>query len=84
MAQPTRSPRKRAARANGNLISRLRQVKAQPIPEIADGATTWTAQKLRSVEQQIFLLTQEAERVTVVQRDLLECPSLVLPGSTLL
>jgi hypothetical protein len=84
MTPSTRSPRKRAAKANGNLISRLRQVKAQPMPEITDGETTWTAQELRSAEQQIIDLTKEAERVTVVRQSLLECPSIVLPGAILL
>lgn len=98
MAPSIRSRRKRGGKAktsppapllqerggSDEVIKRLRRIKAQPLQELSEEQATWTAKELQNAGKQIEALTDEAQRVTRLRQALLDLPSLVVPGSTLL
>lgn len=84
----TRSPKKRAAKANTRLVDRLCRIEARPIDpkllKVIVGSKPLSAKEATVIEKQIRDLVSEVRRVEQMRRDLAQVPSLVRSGSVLL
>lgn len=84
----TRSRRKRVAKANAQLIDRLRQIPARPIDPtllkvIADRSPL-SARDAIVIDKQVRDLVAEVQRVEQIRIDLAQVASLPFGGSVLL